>query len=133
MSGFAEMQAGRSPVFQGVLEPSRKWAAEPLYGVVLLDRLGGLLGASTAAGLPGEVAMPLGLNLRTHDLRSYLGEDRGFHRPRRFPLVSATWLQVKGKRVRLGIYMEAGGPQVSSDLIDSDLGSVTAILSSQLA
>jgi hypothetical protein len=133
MSGLVDRQAGRSPVFQGVLDQSRKRSAEPLYGVVLLDRLGSLLGASTAAGLPGEVAMPLGLNLRTHDLRSYLGEDRGFHRPRRFPLVSAAWVQVKGKRVRLGIYMEAGGPQVSSDRIDPDLGSIAAILSSQMA
>ena len=53
--------------------------------------------------------MPLGLNLRTHDLRSYLGEDRGFLRPRRFPLVSATWVQVKSRRVRVGIYVESGG------------------------
>ena len=105
---------------------------EPVYGVVLLDRCGGLLGASTASSLPGEVAMPLGLNLRTHDLRSYVGEDRGFVRPRRFPLVSATWVQVKSKRVRVGIYMEAGGSHESSDMIEPDMGSIAAILSAQV-
>jgi hypothetical protein len=92
MSGLLDMRIGQSPVYQGVLPPSAKGPAEPVYGVVLLDRQGGLLGASTATSLPGEVAMPLGVNLRTHDLRSYLGEDRGFLRPRRFPLVSATWV-----------------------------------------
>jgi hypothetical protein len=77
--------------------------------------------------------MPLGLNLRTHDLRSYLGEDRGFHRPRHFPLVSATWVQVKGRRVRVGIYVESGGLPMSADIVDPDLGSIAAILSGQLA
>ncbi len=130
MGGLADRRIGRSPVYQGVLDPSLRWSPEPDYGVVLLDRRGDLLGACRASSLPGEVSMPLGLNLRTHDLRSYL-EDRGFHRPRRFPLVSAAWLQVKGKRVRIGIYMEAGGPHVSADVIDPDLGSIAAILSGQ--
>jgi hypothetical protein len=119
-------------VYQGVLSPSAKSLGEPVYGVVLLDRHGGLLGASTATSLPGEVAMPLGVNLRTHDLRSYLGEDRGFLRPRRFPLVSATWVQVKSKRVRVGIYMESGDAHVSADGLDPDLGSIAAILSAQV-
>jgi hypothetical protein len=133
MSGLLNSRLGpSSPVFQGVLPPPVKSPAEPVYGVVLLDRHGGLLGASTASSLPGEVAMPPGLNLRTHDLRSYLSEDRGFLRPRRFPLVSATWVQVKSKRVRVGIYMEAGGTHLSSDGIDPDLGSVVAILSAQV-
>jgi hypothetical protein len=100
--------------------------------VALLDRRGDLLGACHAAHLPGEVAMPLGLNLRTHDLRSYLAEDRGFHRPRRFPLMSATWVQVKDRRVRVGIYMEQGGPVCGADALEPDLGSIAAILSGQL-
>lgn len=133
MSGLVDRRIGRSGVLQGVLEPSRRWSPEPAYGVVLLDRQGSFLGACSTASLPGEVAMPLGLNLRTHDLRSYLGEDRGFHRPRRFALMSATWLQVKGRRVRVGIYMEAGGPHVSADIIEPDIGSIAAILSGQLA
>jgi hypothetical protein len=62
-----------------------------------------------------------------------LGEDRGFLRPRRFPLVSATWVQVKGRRVRVGIYLESGGPHVCTDVIEPYLGSITAILSGQLA
>jgi hypothetical protein len=132
MSGLLDRRIGRSPVYQGALPPTVKRPAEPDYGVVLLDRQGSLLGASTAASLPGEVAMPLGVNLRTHDLRSYFGEDRGFLRPRRFPLVSATWVQVKGKRVRVGIYMESGGPYVNSDLLEPDLGSIAAILSAQV-
>ena len=133
MGGVVDRLAGRSEVYQGALDPSLRWSREPVYGVVLLDRQGGLLGACSAANLPGEVAMPLGLNLRTHDLRSYLGEDRGFLRPRRFPLVSAAWVQVKGRRVRVGIYMESGGVHVSADIIDPDLGSIAAILSNQLS
>ena len=132
MSGLLDMGIEHSLVYQGVLPPSARGPAEPVYGVALLDRHGGLLGASTATSLPGEVAMPLGVNLRTHDLRSYLGEDRGFLRPRRFPLVSATWVQVKSKRVRVGIYMEAGGTPISSDVIDPDMGSIVAILSAQV-
>jgi hypothetical protein len=132
VSGLLDRRIGHSPVYQGVLSPSAKSLAEPVYGVVLLDRYGGLLGASTAISLPGEVAMPLGVNLRTHDLRSYLGEDRGFLRPRRFPLVSAAWVQVKGKRVRVGIYMESGDAHVSAERLDPDLGSIAAILSAQV-
>jgi hypothetical protein len=133
MSGLLNSRIGPSPVHQGVLPPPVKSSTEPVYGVVLLDRHGCLLGASTATSLPGEVAMPPGLNLRTHDLRSYLDEDRGFMRPRRFPLVSATWVQVKSKRVRVGIYMEAGGPHASSDVIEPDQGSIVAILSAQVS
>lgn len=132
MSGLLERRIGQSPVYQGPLRLPVKAPAEPVYGVVLLDRQGGLLGASTAVGLPGEVAMPPGVNLRTHDLRSYLGEDRGFLRPRRFVLMSATWVQVKSERVRVGIYVEAGGPHVSSDVLEPDLGSIAAILSAQI-
>ena len=132
MSGLPDRRIGHSPVYQGVLPSSAQASSEPVYGVALLDRRGGLLGASTASSLPGEVAMPLGLNLRTHDLRSYLGEDRGFLRPRRFPLVSATWVEVRSKRVRVGIYMETGGPQMSSDVLDPDMGSIAAILSAQV-
>ena len=132
MSGLFDSRIGHSPVYQGVLPPSAQSSSEPVYGVALLDRRGGLLGASTASSLPGEVAMPLGLNLRTHDLRSYLGEDRGFLRPRRFPLVSAAWVQVKSRRVRVGIYMESGVSCVSSDRLDPDLGSIAAILSAQV-
>ena len=133
MSGLQNRRIGHSPVYQGALPPTVNCPAEPVYGVVLLDRQGSLLGASTAVSLPGEVAMPLGVNLRTHDLRSYLGEDRGFLRPRRFPLVSATWVQVKSNRVRVGIYMESGGPRANSDMLEPDLGSVAAILSAQVA
>jgi hypothetical protein len=132
MSGLLDRRIEHSPVYQGVLPPCKKGPAEPVYGVVLLDRQGGLLGASTAGSLPGEVAMPVGVNLRTHDLRSYLCEDRGFLRPRRFPLVSATWVQVKSKRVRVGIYMETGDAHVSADRLDPDLGSIAAILSAQV-
>jgi hypothetical protein len=133
MSGLLDIRIGHSPVYHGVVPPPASGPAEPVYGVALLDSHGGLLGASTATSLPGEVAMPLGLNLRTHDLRSYLGEDRGFLRPRRFPLVSATWVQVKSKRVRVGIYMETGDSPVSADRLDPDLGSIAAILSAQVA
>ncbi len=107
MGGAADSLAGRSEIYQSTRDSSLKRSREPVYGVVLLDRHGGLLGACGAVDLPGEVTMPLGLNLRTHDLRSYLGEDRGFFRPRRFPLVSAAWVQVKGRPVRVGIYVES--------------------------
>jgi hypothetical protein len=132
MSGLVERRVGRSPVYQGVLEQSQRWISETVYGVALLDRRGCLLGASTASGLPGEVAMPLGVNLRTHDLRSYLDEDRGFNRPRRFPLVSAAWVNVKGNRLRIGLYVESGGSGVNPDLLEPDFGAIAAILSRQL-
>jgi hypothetical protein len=132
MSGLIGRRVGRSAVHQGPAGLARSAGSEPAFGVVLLDRGGCLLGASTAGSLPGEVAMPLGLNLRTHDLRSYLDEDRGFHRPRRFPLVSATWVQVKGRRLRIGLYMEAGGGHPSADLLEPDLGAIAAILGGQV-
>lgn len=132
MSAFAERRVGRSPVYQGALAHSHGTPAEPTYGIVLLDEQGNLLGASTAGSLPGEVEMPLGVNLRTHDLRAYLGQDRGFVRPRRFPLVSATWVQVKSRRVRVGIYMECGERQADPERIEPDLGPITAILSAQV-
>lgn len=122
----------RSPVYQGLSARALKHPAEPAYAVALLDRQGNLLGACTARSLPGEVEMPLGVNLRTHDLRSYLGEDRGFFRPRLFPLVSASWIQVESRQVRVGIYMESGGRRVNGDGLDPDLGSIAAILSTQI-
>jgi hypothetical protein len=132
MGGLVDRRIGRSPVCQGVLDQPRGWKPETVYGVALLDRRGCLLGASTASVLPGEVAMPLGVNLRTHDLRSYLDEDRGFLRPRRFPLVSAAWVNVKGQRVRIGLYVESGGSRISPDLLEPDFGAIAAILSGQL-
>jgi hypothetical protein len=131
MSGLVVKKVERSLVYQGVLSPTTKRSPEPVYGVALLDCRGDLLGASRAEGLPGEVGMPNGVNLRTHDLRSYLGEDRGFTRPRRFPLVSAIWVHVRGERVRVGIYQESGAP--GSERFDLDLGSIVAILSNQTA
>jgi hypothetical protein len=134
MSGLGEMKTTSSEMGESAPEFSLQRGSDTAaYGVALLDRYGSLLGACSAASLPGEVAMPLGLNLRTHDLRSYLGEDRGFHRPRRFPLASATWMQVRGRQVRVGIYVESGGPQVVAEAIEPDLASVAAILSGQLA
>jgi hypothetical protein len=133
MVSLGDRRVDRSAVYQGVLARPLKAPAEPTYGIVLLDQQGNLLGASTAAGLPGEVEMPLGVNLRTHDLRAYLSQDRGFIRPRRFPLVSAVWVQVKSRRVRVGIYVESGGCSVDPEMIEPDLGSITAILSTQVA
>ena len=120
-----------SPVYQGVLAAPVMRPVEPVYGVVLLDCHGSLLGASTAGSLPGEVETPPGVDLRKQDLRSYLG--CRFLEGRRFPLVSATWVQVKSKRVRIGIYMESGERHVSPELLEPDLGSVAAILSAQVA
>jgi hypothetical protein len=124
-------QVRRSPVYQGAIAPPLPRPAEPVYGVVLLDSHGGLLGASTSGSLPGEVETPSGVDLRKQDLRSYLG--CRFLGGRRFPLVSATWVQVKGERVRAGIYMESGGRHVSSEGLEPDLGSIAAILSGQVA
>jgi hypothetical protein len=123
----------RPPVCQGLPARAINHPPEPAYAVALLDRQGNLLGACTAKSLPGEVEMPLGVNLRTHDLRSYLGEDRGFFRPRSFPLVSASWIQVESRRVRVGIYMESGGRRTNGDVFEPDLGSIAAILSTQLS
>jgi hypothetical protein len=124
-------QVHRSSVFQGVPARPLPHRVEPAYGVVLLDQHGNLLGASTAGSLPGEVETPPGVDLRRQDLRSYLG--CRFLGGRRFPLVSATWVQVKGNRVRAGIYMESGDGQVSPEGLEPDLGSIAAILSGQVA
>jgi hypothetical protein len=130
---FVDRRVGRSSVYQGVLPPAVVRVSECVYGVVLLDRRGCLLGAGAAASLPGEVEMPPGVDLRKQDLRAYLSEERRYLGGRRFPLVSATWVVVKGKRVRVGLYMESGEGHVSPDLIDPDLGAVAAILSNQVA
>ena len=132
MSSLVDRQAGRSSVCQGVHVPLPKVLGEPIYGVALLDRRGCLLGASTAGSLPGEVQMPPGLNLRKQDLRSYLAENRAYLGGRRFPLVSAVWVHVKSKRVRVGIYMESGDHHVSLELLEPDLGVIAAILSAQV-
>jgi hypothetical protein len=126
-------QVRRSPVYQNVLKPPIRRPVEPTYGIVLLDRQGNLVGASTAGSLPGEVEMPRGVNLREQDLRSYLCEVRGFPRGRHFPLVTATWVQVKSTRVRVGVYMESGDWGVSPEGLEPDLSSIAAILSAQVA
>lgn len=105
---------------------------EAAFGVVLVDRRGNLLGASASAGLPGEVEVPPGANLREQDLRPYCKGDRITGEGRSFPLVSATWVEVKSTRVRVGIYMEAGVPRLSPDGLDLDLGAVAAIIGRQL-
>jgi hypothetical protein len=133
MCALESREARRSPVYQGLSARAAGRPADPTYAVALLDRQGNLLGACTAKNLPGEVEMPLGVNLRTHDLRAYLAEDRGFFRPRLFPLVSASWILVDSKQVRVGIYMESGDRRVSADGLEPDLGSIAAILSTQLA
>ena len=133
MGTFVQRAAGRSLVYQGALAPSFKPPAEPVYGVVLLDGRGCLVGAGAAASLPGEVEMPSGVDLRTQDLRGYLSEERRYLGGRRFPLVSATWVSVKSRRVRVGIYMESGQRHISPDLLEPDLGAISAILSGQMA
>ncbi|MFH0917047.1 MAG: hypothetical protein V1912_11475 [bacterium] len=125
-------QVVKAHVVQG---PASRWAgrtAEPTFGVALVDRQGNLLGASTVSALPGEVEVPLGMNLREEDLRPYSSGGRGAPRGRRFPLVSATWVQVKSKQVRVGIYMEKGEWLVSPERLDLDLAAIGAILSSQV-
>ncbi len=112
-----------------------RWArrtTEPVFGVALVDRHGNLLGAGTANGLAGEVEVPLGTDLRKEDLRSYFDGCLDGAGGRRFPLVSATWVQVKSKRVRVGIYMETGECLVSPERLDLDVGRIAAILSSQV-
>jgi hypothetical protein len=133
MSGLVDRRAGRSKVYQGALGSPLTCPVEPLYGVALLDRHGGLLGAGATASLPGEVEVPPGVDLRARDVRCYLGEDRGHLGGRRFPLVSATWVSVKSKRVRIGIYMESGERHITPDQLDPDLGAIAAILSAQVA
>lgn len=133
MSGLVNRQVGRSKVYQGALGSPLKCPAEPLYGVALLDRHGGLLGAGATTTLPGEVQVPPGVDLRTRDVRCYLGEDRGHLGGRRFPLVSATWVSVKSRRMRIGIYMESGERHITPELVDPDLGVIAAILSAQVA
>ncbi len=107
-------------------------SSETPFGVALIDRQGNLLGAGTAGGLAGEVEVPVGVDLRKEDLRSYFQAGLDGAGGRRFPLVSATWVQVKSKQVRVGIYMETGERLVSPERLDLDLGRIAAILSGQL-
>jgi hypothetical protein len=125
-------QVADAQVVQAPASRLARRASEPAFGIALVDRQGNLLGASTARGLPGEVEVPLGMNLRREDLRSYVGGGRCDARGRSFPLVSATWVQVKGKQVRLGIYMEKGDWLVSPERLDLDIVAVAAILSGQV-
>ena len=127
---FVEKRDVRSSVYQGARPPVFRPPVAATYGVVLLDRRGCLVGAGTAGALPGEVEMPPGVDLRKADVRSYLG--CRFLGGRCFALVSATWVQVKSQRVRVGIYMEAGDRHISPDLVEPDLGSIAAILSGQM-
>jgi hypothetical protein len=104
---------------------------DPVFGVALVDRHGNLLGAGTAGDLAGEVEVPPSVDLRKEDLRSYFDGGLEGAGGRRFPLVSATWVQVKSKRVRVGIYMESGEWLVNPERLDLDVGRIAAILSSQ--
>jgi hypothetical protein len=105
--------------------------ADPVFAVTLFDCQGNLLGGSTVASLPGHVEVPRGINLRVQDLHPYLDGSSGDWRGRAFSLVSATWLRVRGERVRVGIYMENGPGQMSLDYLQLDLAAMAAILESQ--
>ena len=101
------------------------------FGVALVDCQGNLLGVGKAGDLAGEVGVPPGVDPRKDDLSSYLGLDLCGAGGRRFPLVSATWVEVTSRRVRVGIYMETGERLVSPERLDLDVGRIAAILSSQ--
>lgn len=104
---------------------------DPVYGVALVDCHGNLLGAGTAGDLAGEVEVPPGVDLRKEDLTPYFRGGPDGAGGRRFPLVSATWVQVKSRRVRVGIYMEPGEWLVNPERLDVDPGRIAAILSTQ--
>lgn len=133
MSGLVRSRVVPLQVVHGGLRRPAKPVTQPTYGIALLDRHGNLLGASAASDLPGEVEMPLGVDLRTQDLRRYLAGGGSSAHGRRFSLVSAAWVQVRAKRVRVGMYMEQGGAAVSPERLETDTGSIAAILSSQVA
>jgi hypothetical protein len=123
--------ASRTPL----TSPVSRWTGRPtetVFGMALVDRNGNLLGAGAASGLAGEVEVPLGVDLRRADLSRYFDGDLDGARGRRFPLVSATWVQVKSKRVRVGIYMERGDRPVNPERLDLDLGRIAAILGNQV-
>jgi hypothetical protein len=122
----------KTHVLQGPFSRPVSPIAEPVFAAALVDRHGNLLGAGPASRLQGEVEVPPGLNLRKEDLRYFFDGGAAGARARRFPLVSATWLQVKGKRVRLGVYMELGDAIVTAEGLDLDVASITAILSGQM-
>jgi hypothetical protein len=130
---FVDRRIGRSSAYQGAVAPSLKSPAEPVYGVVLLDRFGRLLGASTSAHLPGEVEVPFGVDIRSRDLSSDIAVDQSYMGGRRFALASAAWVVVKSKRVRVGIYLEPGDRHTVPDPVELDLGAISAILSVQMA
>lgn len=122
-----EVQSGGAPPPR----PSRA-RAETHFGVALVDRHGNLLAASLSNDLPGEVEVPCGTNLRARDLRAYFGEEALHGSGRAFPLVSATWVQVKSRRIRVGIYMEKGETSLNPECLDLDVGAVSAIIATQV-
>jgi hypothetical protein len=67
------------------------------------------------------------------DLSSDISVDHGYIGGRRFALASAAWLNVRSKRVRVGIYEEQGGRSIIQDLVERDLGAISAIPSTQMA
>ena len=110
-----------------------KRAVENLvFAVALLDRDENLLGASLAQGLPGEIALPTDIRLRDSDLRPYLAGGLGGVGRRTFSLVSATWLGVRGRQVRLGVYVEGAEEAPRWEQLNLDLSAVTAILETQI-
>ena len=103
------------------------------FAVALLDGGENLLGASMTPGLPGKIDLPASLNLREADLRPYLaGDVKGGGGRRRFALVSATWVMVKGRQVRLGVYVEGAEEARRWERLDLDLSAVLAILKAQI-
>jgi hypothetical protein len=125
---------GRAPLVHTDPLPAPRMArrgADPVFAVILFDCQGNLLGGSTVASLPGHIEVPRGINLRVQDLHPYLDGSPGDWRGRAFSLVSATWLRVKGERVRVGMYMENGPGQTSLDSLQLDLAAMAAILESQ--
>jgi hypothetical protein len=103
-----------------------------MFAVALLDRRANLLGASMASALPGEIELPAGINLREADLRPYLKAHLRGPQGRTFPLVSATWLRVKGRPIRLGVYGEEAKESARWEQLDLDLSAITAILEAQI-
>lgn len=132
MSGLVHSRVVPLPVVPGMPACRPTPPVQQTYGIVLLDRRGNLLGASSAPDMPGEVGMPPGIDLRTQDLRRYLAQSEASSTGRRFSLVSATWVHVRGRRVRVGIYMESGGRAISPERLEPDAGSIVAILSNQV-
>ncbi len=103
-----------------------------MFAAALYDSGDSFLGANLMKDLPGELGLPEDVRFRDADLHTYLTLEVDETKHRRFPLVSATWIRVRGRRVRLGVYVENVERAQSWEALHLELSAVNAVLEAQM-